>query len=73
MPYNLPAWMHHTTKPLPCPFCGSEPWGVFGEPGDMYVECDGDDCGSMHFASDTREEAVLQWNRRASPAQRDSP
>jgi hypothetical protein len=62
----------------PCPFCGQEPWGVFGpdeKSGACWVECHGPDdsfnCGNWHHTADSddwqiaRAETRVAWNRRA--------
>lgn len=66
----------------PCPFCGSEPWGVFGpheDIGSFWVECHGpaDDCMTcgdwyVHNA-ETREDAAIAWNRRALAVEEPKP
>jgi hypothetical protein len=65
------------TELKPCPFCGCEPWGVFGpnEEGKWWVECNGPSgvtlgCGDWFPSTDClkREEVVEAYNRRSSPA-----
>jgi hypothetical protein len=64
---------------LPCPFCGHEPWGVFGphtDLGSCWVECHADAsgnlCGDWHYTADgdmreARAATTAAWNRRAAP------
>ena len=57
---------------LPCPFCGADPWGVFGpnDEGDWWVECDTEGCGNWHHTPESddrvtaRQQVVAAWNRR---------
>jgi hypothetical protein len=59
---------------LSCPMCDSESVlshdGDFDEPdraGQFWVECTGDDCMINGLPSNTAEEAIRRWNRRAEP------
>lgn len=53
----------------PCPFCGGKSWVVKipNESNKKYVVvCKDDDCGaSLGNYSETREEAINAWNKRA--------
>ena len=64
-------WTCYSTKLKPCPFCGAEPWGIFGEPAHderaLYVECHGDECPDVVFRwLDTKEEVAQAYNKRPS-------
>lgn len=53
----------------PCPFCGGKSWVIKipNESNKKYVVvCKDDDCGaSLGNYSETREEAINAWNKRA--------
>ena len=61
-------------KLLPCPFCGSEIWGVFGpddRTGTYWIECSGDDCPFIfHAEVDSKDEVYAAWSRRAPRAKK---
>lgn len=56
-------------KLKPCPFCGGKSWvlKIPNESNKKYVVvCKDDDCGaSLGNYSETREEAINAWNKRA--------
>ena len=54
-------------KLKPCPFCGGEAEVVFGacDYNVYQVCCTGANCHAMAGWSDTEEEAIEEWNRRA--------
>ena len=61
-------WRDKTNEiELPCPFCGSTIWGIFGgsmSVGKFWIECEGDDCGDWFVVAKNKEEAVEKWNKR---------
>ena len=54
-------------KLKPCPFCGGEAEVVFGacDYNVYQVCCTGANCQAMAGWSNTEEEAIEEWNRRA--------
>lgn len=55
-------------KMKPCPFCGS-PAELYGEEYMVWCRCSNEDCRcELITRFDEPEEAIEEWNRRASDA-----
>jgi Lar family restriction alleviation protein len=53
---------------LPCPFCGKQP--VLQPKGKVrryMIYCANDDCMGPHTTADNKQDALVQWNTRATP------
>jgi len=64
---------HETYEKLKsCPFCGNDPWGIFGphdQTGWYWVECHHGDheefcCGDWHFPGENKQDVAAAWNKR---------
>jgi Lar family restriction alleviation protein len=49
-----------SSKPLPCPFCGSDKLEGVEAGGDCYVHCRA--CGLYSEAEVSRDDAIAAWN-----------
>ena len=61
------------TKLLPCPFCGKYPL-IQKDGSEWKVECIGEGCECLPstWLYDTKEGAIVAWNRRAKDGDKDT-
>ena len=53
----------------PCPFCGEEPIvQPKGRVRQYMIYCANDECMGPHSTAQTEQDALVQWNTRATPA-----